>query len=117
MTRELTENHRKTLKEVDELRRRINELELSISNKGQDRTKEDEDQLNSALDMLNRLSDSLILESGRAWEEYNKLEHDCKTSAFDHARLDDLRDVCKKTEEFAADLLCYSLARFKRKDS
>lgn len=115
-TREIAESHRKALKEVDELKRKINELELSISDKGYAKTREDMDQLNSALNMLNRLTDSLILGSGRAWEEYRKLEYDCKMSAFEPAELKGLRDLCKKTEEFAADLLCYSLARFKRKD-
>ena len=116
-TREITQDFDKTLKAVGGLKRKINELELNISNKEYEKTREEMDQLDSALDMLNKFTDSLILGSGKAWEEYKKLEHDCKISAFEPAGLKGLSDLCKKTEQFAADLLCYSLARFKRKDA
>jgi len=115
-TREISNSYGKALKAVEELKRKIGELELSISSKGRAKTSEDMNQLNSALDSLDRLTDSLILESRRAWEEYSSLEHGCEVTACEPVGLKDLRDQCKKTEEFAADLLCYSLARFKRKD-
>jgi arginine/lysine/ornithine decarboxylase len=115
-TREIAQSYGKALKAVEELKTKINDLELSISDKEYAKTSEDMDQLNSAVDTLNKLTDSLILRSGRAWEEFEQLEHDCKISAFEPAGLNGLRDLCKKTEQFAADLLCYSLALFKRRD-
>jgi len=116
-TREIAQSYQKTMKSVEELKKQINGLELTISDKGHAKTSEEMDQLDSALGMLNELTDSLILGSGRAWEEYGRLEQDCRMNAFEPTGLNDLRDLCKKTEEFAADLLCYSLARFKRKDT
>jgi molybdenum-dependent DNA-binding transcriptional regulator ModE len=115
-TREISNSYGKALKAVEELKRKIGELELSISSKGRAKTSEDMNQLNSALDSLDRLTDSLILESRRAWEEYGGLERDCRTTTCEPIELKGLRDLCGKTEQFAADLLCYSLARFKRKD-
>jgi predicted RNase H-like nuclease (RuvC/YqgF family) len=114
-TREVAQSYAKALKEVEELKKKINDLELSISNKSA-KMSEDMDELSSALEMLNELTDSLILSSGRAWDEYKKIEHDCKTIAFEPDGLSGLRYLCKKTDEFAADLLCYSMAFFKRKD-
>ena len=73
------------------------------------------DALNSAFERLNGLTDSLILKSEGAWEEYKKLEHDSKTNALEPTALDALKDACTKTEQLAQDLLCYSMARFKRK--
>jgi hypothetical protein len=69
----------------------------------------------SALGELLKLTDFTIAESERAWEEYRKLEHDCRIDTSEPSGLNDLRDLCKKTNEFATDLLCYSLAHFKRK--
>jgi hypothetical protein len=114
-TREVAQSYAKALKEVEELKKRINDMELNISDKTAG-TIEDMNQLSSALEKLNELTDSLILGSSRAWDEYKKIEHDCKTSAFEPDGLSGLRYLCKKTEEFAADLLCYSMALFKRKD-
>jgi hypothetical protein len=58
------------------------------------------------------LTDFQILGSKNAWEEYRKLENYCKQFAFHSVELDNLKVVCKKMEELAADLLCYSLGRF-----
>jgi uncharacterized protein YukE len=114
--REIAQNYGKALKEIEELKKRMNDLESSISGKGNAETSENMNRLSSGVDMLNELTDSLILESGRAWEEYKEIEHDCKIGGFEPTELRDLRYLCKKTEEFAADLLCYSLALFKRKE-
>jgi chromosome segregation ATPase len=116
-TERIAQNFDKALKEVEELKTKINDLELSISDSGYGKRSADMNQLNSAMDMLNKVTDSMISESERAWEEYKKLERDCKTDASEPSELNGLRDLCKKTEKFAADLLCYSLARFKRKDA
>ena len=78
-TRQVAQSCAKALKDVEELKKTINDLELSISDKSyrpQGKTSEDLDQLSSAVEMLNELTDSLILGSGRAWDEYTKIEHD-----------------------------------------
>jgi molybdenum-dependent DNA-binding transcriptional regulator ModE len=115
-TRTIDKSYRKTLKAVEKLKEKINETELRISRKGCAKTSQHMDELNSAIESLNSLSDSLILRSESAWNEYNKLERDCRVRSFEPAELNDLRVLCKKTEELAANLLCYSLAHFRQKD-
>ena len=110
-TRKITQNYHKGLKEIEEAKTKINDLELAaVDNESARNTR-----LNSALDLLMQLTDSIIFESGRAWEEYEKLEHDCRVEGHELPELNDLKELCKKTEEFATDLLCYSLAHFRRK--
>jgi len=108
--RRIAQNYQKALKEVEEVKTRINDLELTVIDSGP----ANKSRLNSALDMLIQLTDSMIFESGRAWDEYEKLEHDCNADGYESSELNGLRELCKKTEEFATDLLCYSLAHFKR---
>jgi len=112
-TRRIAQIYQKGLKEVEEAKTTINDLELAVANSGPAK----KNRLNSAMDVLIQLGDSMIFESERAREEYEKLEHDCKIDGYEPSELDDLRGLCKKTEEFATDLLCYSLAHFKRKGS
>ena len=112
-TRRTAQNYQKALKEVEEVKTRINDLELTVIDSGS----ANKDRLNFTLDMLIQITDSMIFESGRAWDEYEKLEHDCNVDGYQPSELNGLRDLCKKTEEFATDLLCYSLAHFKRKDA
>ena len=114
---EITQNYDKTLKEVKELKTKINDLELSITDNAYHQKSGFLDQLNSAIDMLIKLTDFTIAESERAWEQHRTLVQDCKTNDSDPAELNALKGVCKKVEEFATDLLCYSLAHFKRKTS
>ena len=109
-TRRTAQNYRKGLKEVAEAKTRINDLELTAVDSGSAKN----NQLNSALDLLMKLTDSMIFESGRAWDDYEKLEHDCTVDECESSDLDDLRELCRKTEEFATDLLCYSLAHFRK---
>jgi hypothetical protein len=111
---ETAKNYKKALKTMEKLKNKMNELERNISQKEQARADEDLDALDLTLKRLNRLSDSEILRSKKAWEEYGKLEHDCKLIGLKPVQLDDLLIACKKTQDLAADLLCYSLARFKR---
>jgi hypothetical protein len=110
-TRRTTQNYQKGLKEVEEEKTKINDLELATVDSGSAKNI----RLNSALDVLMQLTDSIILESGRVWEEYEKLEHDCKVEGHEPPELNDLKEVCRRTEEFATDLLCYSLAHFRRR--
>ena len=112
-TRRIAQNYQKALKEVEQVKTKINDLELTVIDSGS----ASRDRLNSALDMLIQLTDSMIFESGRAWDEYEKLEHDCNADGYESSELNGLRELCKKMEEFATDLLCYSLAHFKRKNA
>jgi len=116
-TKEVARNYQKALKELGELKTKINGLELVIADNVYGKTSGDVDKLNFALDELFNLTDFMIAESERAREEYEKLEHDCRIDASEPLGLKDLRDLCKKTDEFATDLLCYSLAHFKRIDT
>jgi hypothetical protein len=70
--------------------------------------------LDSALESLSKLSDSLIMSSKEAWRTQDELERKCKASEFELTRLDEVRVLCVKTEGMAADLLCYSLGHLKR---
>jgi hypothetical protein len=115
-TKEIAQNYQKGLKKVGELKTNINDLELIITDNAYTKTSRDMDKLGSAVDELIKLTDLMISESERAWEQYRKLEHDCEADECDASKLNALRDLCKKTDEFATDLLCYSLAHFKRKD-
>jgi hypothetical protein len=108
--RRIAQNYQKSLKRVEEVKTKINDLELAVINGGSAK----KNRLKSALDGLIQLTDSITFESGRAWDEYEKLEHDCKVEAYEPPELNELRGLCKKTEEFATDLLCYSLAHFKK---
>jgi hypothetical protein len=111
VARGIAQDYQKGLKEVGEAKARINNLELAAMESGSAGT----NQLNSALDALMQLTDSMIFENERAREEYEKLEHDCKVEGHEPSELNNLRELCKKMEDFATDLLCYSLAHFRRK--
>ncbi|MGB8780850.1 MAG: hypothetical protein WCD81_09425 [Candidatus Bathyarchaeia archaeon] len=108
--RQIQGDYGKTLEKVQKLKNKMNELEQ--------RTPKTLDlkALDSAIKRLNTLTDSQILRSKNAWEEYRKLEQECKQCALCPVQLDNLRAICKKTEELAADLLCYSLARFEQSE-
>jgi len=108
--RQIQRNYRKTLEKVQKLKNKMNELEQHNPQT------QDLKALDSAIKRLNRLTDSQILRSKKAWEEYRKLEQECKQCALCPFQLDNLRAICKKMEELAADLLCYSLARFKQSE-
>ena len=107
--RRIQRDYRKTLEKVQKLKDQMNSLE-------QQAPRTSLNALNSAIKRLNELTDSHIMQSKKAWEEYRKLEEECKQYALRPAQLDELRVICKKTEELAADLLCYSLARFKQNE-
>ena len=112
---DLEKDYEKAVKVVKKLKDKMNELELKISDQISPKANGDSDKLNSAIKRLDTFNDSLILKSARAWEEYEKLEHDCKTYAFESTRLNDLRAQCQNMERLARDLLCYSLGFFRRK--
>jgi hypothetical protein len=107
-------DYKRALRTMKKLKNKMNELERNVSQREQAGTDEDFATLDLTLERLNRFTDSQILGSKEAWKEYRKLEHDCKLYGLKPVQLGDLLIACKKTEELAADLLCYSLARFKR---
>jgi pyruvate formate-lyase activating enzyme-like uncharacterized protein len=112
-TRKQTEReYAEVLTEVEKLKNKMNRLEQGISKEDQVATTLDSNSLDLAIKSLNELTDSQILRSKKAWEEYRKLETYCKQYAPQLVELDNLKVLCKKMEELAADLLCYSLGRF-----
>jgi hypothetical protein len=70
--------------------------------------------LNLKIERLNKLTDSQITHSKIAWQEYRKLEQECQKCTQCRVQLDNLKTTCKNAEELAADLLCYSLGRFRQ---
>lgn len=113
----IEQNYWNAIRQVERLKKTINELERSIGKKKSGQTiNEIMKQLNLAKHHLEKFSDSLILESKAIWSRYYKLENDCKEIKFESAGLEYLRFSCEKMEGLAADLLCYSLAHFKRQN-
>ncbi len=107
----------RSLKQVRKLKEEAYRLELNISMKKERPTARDTEELWSATDRLDRFSDLLIKQTKTSWELYESLTRDCETVNFSSPELDNLRVSCKRMEQFAADLLCYSLGRSKRKDA
>jgi phage-related tail protein len=105
--RQIQRDYGKTLEKLQKLKNEMNRLEQQTQSLKA---------LNLAIKRLNRLTDSQIMRSKKAWEEYRKLEHECKQHVLYPVQLENLRAICKRTEGLAADLLCYSLARFKRRE-
>jgi len=116
-TTEINRNYQLALAELRELKEKINDLELVIVNNAYAKTSGDKKELCAAIDKLVKFTDFMIAKSERAWEEYGTLEKDfgldASESSDGNAQMKDLRDLCKRTDEFASDLLCYSLAHFK----
>ena len=119
-TKQTEENYQQALKELRELKTKINDLELVIVHNGYSKTSGDKQKLDSAIEKLIKFTDCMISESERAWEEYKALEGDWRRSTSEPsdvtAQMEALRELCNKADEFATDLLCYSLAHFKQRD-
>jgi hypothetical protein len=114
MTRELERSYFGALKEVQELKDIINAAEFRFGQKESASGQGDVYLLDSLAGSLDELTDSLILRSKRAWQAFERLSKECEAEGFESARLDGLKALCKKQEELAANLLCYSLGRFKK---
>lgn len=115
-TKDFERSYEKTIEVIREVKDRINKLESNISDKLDTEIGKEIHELNSLAEKLNESVDSLTLRSGAEWKEYRRLDQECKIRGYDPARLEGLKAIYKKTEELAKDMLCYSLARFKRKD-
>ena len=114
MTKKLRQDHNKTVKTLSSLKKKINDLELKISQKSNASTDADVKKLNSAMERLDTLVDSAILRSTNATREYERLKLKCGAKASEPAELKDLLTLCQRDEQLAKDLLCYSLAQLKK---
>lgn len=108
--RDVEEDDRKLLDTLRTLKDEMNKLEERVGAKKQPG---DLDKLNSAIENLNQLTDSQILASKKAWKIYEEFEREITGQSLEADKLNELRLVCKKREQIAADLLCYSLGHLK----
>ena len=115
-TRRVEEDYETALENVAKTKEKMNELERRISRKKPEEYIEDMNQLSFAIDSLDRLTDSQIMKSKEMWNKYEELKHECGTQTLQPPQLDELRIICKKTEQLAADLLCYSLGVSRQKN-
>lgn len=116
-TRNVKEDYETALKTVGTIKANMNELEQRISQKKPAQAGEDMNSLRAAIYSLDKLTDSQILKSKEAWKKYEELKRDCEIQNPASPQLDELRTLCKKTEQLAADLLCYSLGLLKQKNT
>lgn len=116
-TRNIKEDYERALETVGTLKEKMNELEQRIGQKKPEEARVDMVSLRSAIDTLERLTDSEILKSKAAWKKYEELKQDCELHALAPPQLDELRILCKRTEQLAADLLCYSLGLLRQKNT
>jgi hypothetical protein len=112
----IEQSYWKTIKRIERLKKKINDLERSIGQKETGQTFDHMKPLDRAKHRLDMISDSLILESKEAWVRYKTLENVSKEIKLENADLRRLRFSCEKIEGLAADLLCYSLAHFRKQN-
>jgi len=112
--REMERSYNEASRKIKKLKDMLNALEQTLSQGNSSKTANRMEALDSALESLSKLSDSLIMSSKEAWRTQDELERKCKASGFELTRLDEVRVLCVKTEGMAADLLCYSLGHLKR---
>ena len=116
-TRNVKEDFEKAVGTVGMLKLKMNELEQRIGQEKPEEATEDTTSLRSAIDSLERFTDSEILKTKAAWKKYEELKHECENHALSPPQLDELQSMCKRTEQLAADLLCYSLGLLRKKNT
>ncbi len=116
-TRNVKEDYEKAVGTVGMLKEKMNVLEQKIGQEKPEEAPEDVASLKSAIDSLERFTDSEILKSKEVWKKYEELKRECENRALTSNQLDELRTMCKKTEQLAADLLCYSLGLVRQKST
>ena len=116
-TRNVKEDFEKAVGTVGMLKLKMNELEQRIGQEKPEEATEDTTCLRSAIDSLERFTDSEILKTKAAWKKYEELKHECENYALSPPQLDELQSMCKRTEQLAADLLCYSLGLLRKKNT
>ena len=114
-TGNVKEDFEKSVGTVGMLKLKMNELEQRLGQKKPEEATEDTASLRSAIDSLEKFTDSEILKTKAAWKKYEELKHECETHASVSHQLEELRTMCKETEQLAADLLCYSLGLIRQK--
>ena len=115
--RNVKEDYENALETIGMLKEKMNDLEQIIGQKKPEEATEDIASLRSAIDSLERLTDSEILRSKAAWKKYEELKQECEKHVLAPPQLEELRTLCKRTEQLAADLLCYSLGLLKQKNT
>ena len=95
------------------LKKKINRLELSLSQRNCTRTEADVEKLNALTARLDGLVDSVISESVKAGQKCEHLKQMCRTRKLDSLKLEDLEASRKEMEQLAKDLLCYTLGHFR----
>lgn len=111
---EIEADYEAAVEVVRSLKERMNQLEQRISQKKGEHSLKDLNSLRASTNSLYKFADSQILKSKRAWDRYRELEKGCKAQEAMLAQLSQLRIACKKTEQLAADLLCFSLGHLKQ---
>lgn len=111
----MEKTYNKISERIKKLKNKMNTLEHTLSQGSSSKNSKCMKALNSTTESTNRLSDSLIAESKKAWKTHGKLERKCKATGSELTKLDPVRVWCVKTEGMAADLLCYSLGHLKHK--
>lgn len=104
---------RASTRTVKTLKNRINELELGAFDKGRIRGAYAEE-LNSAIEELDKFTDSVISDSAKAWEKYRGIRQECEILGFEPTGTERLRTLCAEYEQLAKDLLCYSLGHLRQ---
>jgi len=104
----------KTLSAVAFLKKRINDLELNVTERGSVPADQNGGELSSAVEELDEFIDSVILQAARTREKCEKLKQECAVQSFEPIRLRDLLSSCLENEQLAKDLLCYSLGRLRK---
>jgi hypothetical protein len=115
IARDIERGYSETLRKMRKLKGMLNALEQTLSQEKSSKTTSHMKALNSAAESLSRLSDSLLIQSKKAWQTHTKLQCSCKTSGLELTHLDKVRILCMKTEGMATDLLCYSLGYSKQR--
>lgn len=112
---DLKKSYEEAMKTVKILKNRINQLEQAGNEKSPVESDDHMKELNSAIERLDEFIDSWILKSADAWNKYRMLEKESMTMQLSElARMNDLKNLCKQSEQLAKDLLCYSLAHLKQ---
>jgi len=115
--RDMRISYRRTVKTVASLKKKINDLELRISERGYAQPHPQLEKLNSAVERLDRFVDSVIVESARTKENCEGLKRMCDMQTVKPTQLKDLLTLRQENEQLAKDLLCYSLGRLRRTES
>jgi phage shock protein A len=112
--KETRENYDTAMVSVEKLKEEMHRLERQITEESTGANAGNMAALSPLTSRFNELADSQIIESKRAWRKYEELKREVETQAKAPPRLSEFYDACKKAQELATDLTCYSLGNPKR---